>query len=111
MSRERQLVHRSQIVHVEESRAVVLVEASDEEIDLVRSARAEEIGQILSGKMSRRFRRKIVTVAIFVKLDVLTDVLGELRGGLNGFNGRLAVVEIYLLHKPRLLQRTSNCLD
>merc|ERR1712212_1140986 len=29
------LVHRSQIVHVEESRAVVLVESADEQIDVV----------------------------------------------------------------------------
>merc|ERR1712212_1343054 len=46
---EWELVHRSQIVHVEESRAVVLVESADEQIDVVGSARAEEVGQVPAG--------------------------------------------------------------
>ena len=76
---EWELVHRSQIVHVEESRAVVLVESADEQIDVVGSARAEEVGQVLAGEMSRRLGREVVSVAMFVKLDILTDVLGKLR--------------------------------
>jgi len=77
---ERQFVHRRQIVHVEEARAVVGVEPADEEVDVVGRARAEKVGQVLARVMSRRFRREIVAVAVFVELDVFADKLGKLGG-------------------------------
>jgi len=75
---ERLLVHGRQVVHVEESRSVVLVPSADEQIDVVGSARTEEVGQVFASVMSRRFWREVVPVAILVQLNILTDELREL---------------------------------
>ena len=76
---ERLFVHRGQVVHVKESRSVVFVPAADEEVDVVGSARTKEIRQILASVMSRRFRGKVVSVAVFVQLHVFADELGKLE--------------------------------
>ena len=79
MGGEGLFIHRRQVVHVEEPRTVVGIPPADEQVDVVRRARAQEIGQIFAGVVSRGLRGQIVSVAVLVQLHVLADEFRELR--------------------------------
>lgn len=77
------IVHRlgvGQVVDVVQLRALGDVVAGHEQVDVVRRAAAQVLGEILAREVGGRPRRQLVAVAHLVQCQILGDVFGELDG-------------------------------